>query len=117
MAYYGGGGGDEKKPLKQKKMCNPSVDDCTSGAKAPKTRSRVSLSKFNPNAKRYNLPTGKKKKEEKSEYEGGGHMNMRDLSGTPGYMSSEQATASKRNPEEAKKAEITLRKNRLRLKK
>lgn len=106
--------GDPVPKVKSSKNSKPAVDACTNGRCGPTKRGSMSMSRFNPTKSRYNLPKGKKTKPEKEEPvkrpKGEGNMNVRDLSGNPGYPS--YTSGSDRNPAERKKAEVTLTKKR-----
>lgn len=108
MAQYGGG--DEKKPLKSKsKACNPGVADCADGDRGSTKKPRMKQRAFSATKSRYNLPSGKKKKEEPIPTNRS-HMNVRDLNANPGDPS--YNSGSDRNPADRKKAELKLTKSR-----
>jgi hypothetical protein len=108
MAEYGGG--DEKKPLKSSsKACNPGVADCTDGQRPSNKRVRMKQRAFSTTKSRYNLPQGKKKKEEPVPTNSA-HQNVRDLGGNPGQPT--YNSGSDRNPAERKMAELKLTKSR-----
>jgi len=78
--------GDPDKKKKKK-----DVDACVGGECGPKKRGKMSMSKFSPVKKRYHVATVEKKREEPT---GGLHMNMRELSASPGDVR-QQKTNSK----------------------
>lgn len=112
MAILSMSGDDDRKKKKKK-----DVDACVGGECGPKTKAKLSMSKFSPTKKKYDIPTTK---QEKPEPTGNLHMNMRDLGGNPGdtqmqkYNAKSAVTPAQET--EGRKFNLETRKNKKALK-
>jgi hypothetical protein len=105
-------------PDKKKKKKDSGVADCTDGKCGPTTRGKMSISKFSPTKKRYDIPKSDPPPPPKPT--GNLHMNMNNLGGNPGdtqmqkYNSKSAVTPAQET--EGRKFNSETRKNKKALK-